>query len=256
MNEADDDDLRLVAFLDGEMNEAEADELNRRLAANPALRERLDRLRSVETPLRDDFAALLDEAPTSRLRASLHNIDASRASPGRRDYLRWAAAAIFAALLFGAGFFAARLTAGAPSDVEAFSESWRQAVAEYMALYTSETFGAAEAKPSDSQFEALGQHVGVELDTARLSLAGLSLRGGALLQFQGAPLVQIGYVDATTPVAFCILRDNEVDAPLTTVGRDGFVAASWAKGGRGFMVIGKLPQDRILALARTLLDRI
>jgi len=256
MNEADDDDLRLVAFLDGEISEAEGIELNRRLAADPSLRRRLEELRSVDAPLRDAFAVMLEDTPMPRLRASLEGVVAPRAAPAKHYALRWAAAATFAVLLFGAGFVVARFTAAAPSAEVASSESWRQTVAEYMSLYTSESFGAAEATTSNREFETLGQRVGVTLDRERLSLAGLSLRGAELLQFHGAPLLQIGYVDEATPVAFCVLRDNEVDASLTTASREGFVAASWAKDGRSFMVIGKLPQDRIVALARTLQDRI
>jgi anti-sigma factor RsiW len=256
MNEPDHDDLRLVAFLDGEISEAEAAELERRLAADPSLRRRLDELRSVESPLRDAFAALLQHAPKPRLRASLDRVAAPPIARDKNYPRRWAAAAVFALLLFGAGFGAARYTARAPSTDVASSETWRQAIAEYMDLYTSETFGAAEATISDREFATLGQRVGVALDKQSLSLAGLSLRGAELLQFHGAPLLQIGYVDDATPVAFCILRGNEIDAPLTPVSLEGFAAASWAKDGRSFMVIGKLPQDRIVALAQTLRDRI
>lgn len=256
MREADDDDLRLVAFLDDEMGEAERAELDRRLAADPTLQARLDRLRDGEAPLRDALAALLEDAPTERLAARLQSANVSSAVSSGRYGLRWAAAAALAALLFGAGFGAARVTSTPNPVVAEAPETWRQTVAEYMTLYTPETFGAAEAATSDRDFEALGQRVGVAFDGERLSLAGLSLRRGELLQFHGAPLVQIGYLDGTTPVAFCVLRDGEADAPVTTASSEGFATASWAKGGRGFMIIGKVSEDRVTALARTLQDRI
>lgn len=256
MNEADSDDVRLVAFLDGEISEAEAAEFTRRLAAEPALRQRFDQIRKADAPLRDAFAAMLNDAPMTRLRASLPSAGAPRVAMSDRFALRWAAAALFAVVLFGAGFAAARFTAPAPPDEVAASESWRQAVAEYMTLYTAETFGSAQVTTSNHDFETLGQRVGVSLDRESLNLVGLSLRGSELLQFQGAPLLQIGYVEAQKPVAFCILRDNEADAPLTLFSRAGFVAASWAKGGVGFMLIGQLPPDRTEAYARTLQGRI
>ena len=257
MNEADDEDFRLIAFLDGETSEAERAELDRRLAADPALRARLDRLRGGEEPLRDAFAVLLEDAPIERLGARLPSVSASRAARPERHALRRAAAAMVAALLFGAGFGAARLTLAPPNPGEAASsETWRQTVAEYMTLYTSETFGGAEAAPSDGDFAALGQRVGAALDTRRLSLAGLSLRRAELLRFRGAPLLQVGYLDGATPIAFCVLRDGEADAPVTTADSEGFATASWAKGGAGFMLIGKLPGNRIAALARTLESRI
>jgi len=51
------------------------------------------------------------------------------------------------------------------------------------------------------------------------------------------------------------VRDGEADAPLSTGTRDGFAVASWAQGGRGFMLIGKIPIERLTALARSLKEK-
>ena len=50
----------------------------------------------------------------------------------------------------------------------------------------------------------LSQRLGAPLDAARLQLDGLSLRRAELLQYDGAPLGQIGYLDGDAPVAFCV----------------------------------------------------
>ena len=65
----------------------------------------------------------------------------------------------------------------------------------------------------------------------------------------------IGYLDGATPVALCILRDGEADAPLASSSRDGFAVASWAQGGRGYMLIGKIPVERLTTLARSLKEK-
>jgi len=242
MNEPDEDDLRLVAFLDGEMDESEAAQMQRRLANDPALREKLDRLQQCEPQLRAAFDSLLADAPLARLRARLD------APPAARARLWRAAAAIAAAaLIFAGGFAAARWLA--PDD------NWRQAVAEYMELYTPETFGAESPAPR-RELVALGERLGLTLDYDHLSVEGLAPRRVETLQYEGKPLGQVGYLDAAIPIVFCIMQDGEKDAPLTLGSHEEFATAFWAKGGRGFMVIGKLPPDRIAALARALQERI
>jgi anti-sigma factor RsiW len=125
-----------------------------------------------------------------------------------------------------------------------------------MTLYTPETFGGAATATLRHDLEAMSERLGVPLDPEKLSVAGLSPRRAEALQYEGAPLGQIGYLEGKIPVAFCVFRDGESDAPLTIASRSGFATASWAKGGRGFMLIGDLPADRIEALARVLQERI
>ena len=70
MNE-DDEDARLVAFIDGELDERARAFLEERLAIDSVLRERLSRLQEGDRPFTAAFEALLDEAPVQRLEASL-----------------------------------------------------------------------------------------------------------------------------------------------------------------------------------------
>jgi anti-sigma factor RsiW len=93
------------------------------------------------------------------------------------------------------------------------------------------------------------------LDPDRLSIGDLAPRRAQLLQYEGVPLAQIGYVDGAVPLAFCVIRDGEKDAPISLASKEGFRTASWAKGGRGYMLIGDAPPDRIGALARALRER-
>jgi len=245
MNEPDEDDLRLVALLDNELDEAEAARLHARLAENPELKERLDRLAQVGPPLSAAFDALLADAPAARLAARLQ--EPPLAPAGRPRLWRTAAAIIAAALVFAGGFLAAHW---AQPD-----ENWRQAVAEYMGLYTSETFGAAAPPSLRDDLAAIGERLGLALDPDRLSVGGLAPRRAQMLQFEGAPLAQIGYVDGAVPLAFCVIRDGEKDAPISLESKEGFATASWAKGGRGFMLIGDVPPHRLETLARTLQER-
>jgi anti-sigma factor RsiW len=253
---SDDDDRKLTAYLDGELDEAERAALDARLEGDPTLRARLDALRAAADRTRLAFATLLETAPIADLRTRLDTALAAqppRASPfwSRRVAAIAAAVAIVA---FAAGIGAGRWSAGSGGDL-AERDDWRQAVVEYMALYTPESFGEAASPRLGEEIASLSRRLDAPLDVDRLKVDDLSPRRAELLQYDGAPLGQIGYLDGATPVAFCITRDGEPDAPLATSSRDGFAVASWAHGGRGYMLIGNIPIERLTALARSLKEK-
>jgi anti-sigma factor RsiW len=230
----DGDDRKLTAYLDGELDEAERAALDARLEADPTLRARLDALRAAADRTRLAFAALLEKAPVADMRTRLD-----------------AAVAIVA---FATGLGAGRWSAG-PGGGLAERDDWRHAVVEYMALYTPESFGEAVSPRLGDELASLSRRLDAPLDVDRLRVDDLSPRRAELLQYDGAPLGQIGYLDGATPVAFCILRDGEPDASLATSSRGGFAVASWAHWGRGFMLIGKIPVERLTTLARSLKEK-
>jgi anti-sigma factor RsiW len=252
---SENDDRKLTAYLDGEFDAAERAALEARLGADPALRARLEALRAAADRTRAAFAALLETAPVAdmrmRLNAALAGSPARAAPPWRRSVAAIAAAAIVA---FVAGLGAGRWSAGSGGGL-AERDDWRQAVVEYMALYTPESFGEAVSPQLGDELASLSRRLEAPLDVDRLKVGDLSPRRAELLQYDGAPLGQIGYLDGATPVAFCILGDGEADAPLASSSRDGFAVASWAQGGRGYMLIGKIPVERLTALARSLKEK-
>ena len=251
-----DDDGKLSAYLDGELEEAERMAVEARLKGDPSLRARLDALRAGADRTRVAFAALLETAPLADMRTRLDAALAASpprvAPPARRRVAAIAAAA--AILAFAAGLGAGRWSVGAGGEL-AERDDWRRAVVESMALYTPESFGEAPSPLLGEELASLSRRLGAPLDVDRLKVDNLSPRRAELLQYDGAPLGQIGYLDGATPVAFCILRDGEPDEALASSSRDGFAFASWAQGGRGFMLIGKIPVERLMALARSLKEK-
>jgi anti-sigma factor RsiW len=259
---ADDDDAQLVALIDGRLDEATIRAVETRLAADARLRERLALLQAGGRPFAPAFQALLDDAPVARLKASLAALDLDagqdrplRASSAFRASGFGVAAAI---VLFCAGIMAGRSiplpsNPSSPSvSADAQHEDWRQAVAEYMSLYTPETFTARTASQED-ELAALGAKIDLAVTPERIALANLQFKGAQIFNYEGAPLGQLGYIDpATGPVLFCIIRDSEADAPMKAETRQGFAVSSWARGGRGFMLIGRLPTNQMAELANSL----
>jgi anti-sigma factor RsiW len=124
-----------------------------------------------------------------------------------------------------------------------------------MTLYTADTF-ATEPSSQEQQLVALGSKIDLALTPQRIALSNLQFKGAQIFAFRGAPLGQLGYVDPSTgPVLFCIIRNSEPDAAMEAQRRGGFAVASWSRGGRGYMLIGRLPTDQTAELAHSLEKR-
>src|SRR5579871_6077130 len=131
------DETELIALVDGELDGDKAAALNRRIAADESLRSRYEALRAERAAIRAAFESLLAQAPVARLKAFIPpEAPASAPRPARRFSLRDLAAglAVGFALTAAAMTFLGRQTAG--------RDDWREAVVDYMALYTNETFAA------------------------------------------------------------------------------------------------------------------
>jgi anti-sigma factor RsiW len=163
-----------------------------------------------------------------------------------------------------AGFVVGLLAAGAAAWV-AFGgaspeegEDWRSAVAEYMQLYTNETFALPNP---DRDFQAkklsvVAERVGANLTPEGVALPGLRFESAYLLSYDGEPLGEIVYVDAHgSPVLFCVIANAGACTPNHAEKREDLALSSWSHGGRGYLVIGRLPEDQVAELAQTLKAR-
>ena len=189
------EDTELVALIDDELDEEAKSSLQARLAGDEGLRKRYDELRDAGILIAAALDALSEEAPLPRLRAALHSVGVAR--PGR-----WPFSGVGLRDL-AAGFVVGLLAAGAAGWV-AFSgapreegEDWRSAVAEYMQLYTNDTFALPNP---DRDFQAkklsvVADRVGANLNRESLALPGLRFESAYLLSYEGAPLGEIVYVD-------------------------------------------------------------
>jgi len=238
----EDDDVLLTGLIDGELDQQSGKALKARLEAEPWLRARLKAIEAGGLPFAPAFAALLDEAPIERMKAAAAAIAQPSSRWGNSARALAASVAIVTFLAgIGIGWVAPHL------------EDWRDAVAEYAALYTPETFAHA---PTGEAIQApalrlVGSKLGIDLPPEVTKIDGLSFKTAILLAYEGKPLGQLAYADAQgSPVLFCIIADSRHDAAPMNESRNNFALTTWAHGGRGFMVIAQLPAQKVAEIAR------
>jgi anti-sigma factor RsiW len=265
------EDEELVALADNELDEKDRKSLLARLAQDEALWARFNALRKSRAEIVADCDSLLAEAPVTRLRAALPPLEEDPLSRLRaalpRERHRGEASPHFARVPFraiavaialcmvaaGGGAWLALTLAGR------VKEDWRSAVADYTNLYTNETFSPLRPDASLEALElgAVGQRVGAKLTPESVALPALRFTVAFMLSFKGSPLGAIAYVDAEgSPVMFCIIANHEPDAPLSSERRGDLALASWSRAGRSYLVIGRIPEERAVELAKSLEKRV
>jgi anti-sigma factor RsiW len=247
-----DEDAELVALIDNELDEGRRTALLARLAADEGLRRRYEKFRQTGAPLAGSLDELLRQAPLARLRAALpvrSPVRQARIAP--RNLAAGIAIGILAA---GAAAWIA-LSLGVLRE----RQDWRTAVVEYTNLYTNETFSPLNPDASLQAIElsALGARMGVNLTPESVALPDLRFTVAFMLSYHGAPLGVVTYVDPSgAPVLLCIIANEAPDAPMRSERRDNLSLAWWSRGGRSRLVIGRIPEERAVALAQTLEKRI
>ncbi|MCC0029363.1 MAG: anti-sigma factor [Brucellaceae bacterium] len=253
-----------MALLDGELGAAERSKTIGALLADPAAAVRLRELDRAGQSWTEAFDALARAAPRDRLESRL------RALPDRSGVsARWhgrpfraARMAAAAALLLVAGALADRALlydrAAPPGDVEQAGDAdWREAVANYFALYTAETLSGPAVNLDTVAFGRLSAALGLDLTREQVALPDISLERTVLYSYDGMPLAQIAYLDpAAGPLAFCIVSGIEGEQPLMAERRAGMNIVFWSKGGLGYLVIGHGSSDRLAQFASLLSGRI
>lgn len=250
-------DEELTAYLDGELDQAARAPLDARIEADARVRARLEELRAARPPA-EAFDLILGMAPIDRLERMLEAADKPRPPVrGSVGGLRALAAAVVLLILGGAiGFALSRSLA--PAEI-AEAPGWRAVVADYVSLYTPETFAFAPADPGAyaPRLKIVGDGLGLDLAPETVVLPGLDLKGAVLFQYDGKPLGQVSYLSTRYgPVAFCIIKNGREDAPLAFEERRGLNVAFWNDGGRGYLIIGAMPREDLVPLAETLASRV
>lgn len=222
-------DEELVAFLDDEIDPARRALVEAELAGDADLRRRLDALTIDRAVIRDAFGSLQNHAPV------LPDLPVQASKPGlRRRMMPFMAASFVGGLGIGAvlAFSLGESRAG-----------WKDYVASYQALYVSSTLSEVEQPRALKLAElaavtnAIGKPIDLDVFTEE---SGLDYRRAQILGFEGKPLAQFAFLSRSgAPLALCIINMGDAaDQPVTAEVREGLSAASWAKGGYAFLLIG------------------
>jgi anti-sigma factor RsiW len=239
-------DADLVAFVDGRLS-AERRQAITDLARKDSLLAQRIAVLTEGTPVLDEaFQPMLAGAPAAletRIRTLAGRGLAADHSPSRRWIIGGAAlAASFAIGVFSAGLFADKTQ----------QVDWREAVAQYHALYGKPT--TARLNPSvderEQELALVSQALGLPLANVWKAAEGYAYKRAQVLEFEGGPLIQIVFESpGKVPLAFCLKRSRSGAQSVVTENRLGMALASWTRNGVDELVVARLPADEIKALA-------
>lgn len=235
-------DEDLTAYLDGEADETLRGELEKALAQDAKLQERIEALGADTGSIRKAFDALLVEAPTPPPILDDWTPSQSRRNPAVAGAV---AATAVACLLLGV---AVGWVYKASQDT-----TWQAFAAAYHALYVTRTLSEID-QPRDAAraelarvSEALGKQVKFEKIG---EIEQLDYKRAQVLGFRGRPLVQLAFLSKLgAPVALCIIRSNGRRGMAVRMTRmHEMSAAQWIKDGYEYLLIGG-DDDAMLKMA-------
>ncbi|MDQ0559642.1 anti-sigma factor RsiW [Rhizobium mesoamericanum] len=252
-------DEELTAYIDGELSDTEVSRIEAILGSNEHAAARLEFLSLSGLPFQEAFEPLLGAAPKAALDAMVGTMPAEikpvSARSGRRGFLGALAACLVAGIVTDRAFIGIRNRVHAPDE----SSEWRAVVAEYIALYTADTVAGPSPSSEDQlvQLARLNDKLGLSLSPEALSLPGVEFKRAQLLQYDERPLAQIAYLDPEAgPLALCIVRSDVGTKEPDVEGRRGMNVVYWSNATHAFMLIGRIPIDRMQELAEDVRRRV
>jgi len=245
-------DEELIAYLDGELPLERRQAIGAEIVRNGHLRRRLSAFDCDIGALKIAFDALANSAPAAEIGTRLDR-GLGQGQFQRRAFLRWSAIAAFFLAGAGAGYIGGRYSGG-----EIYPD-WHKAVADYQALYITETLSAIPEDMESRRREVTeaAARIGLPLQLETVQLPEFHLKRVQLLKFEGKPLVQFAYLGPQgIPVALCAIWIGRADSTLQVETFHGLPGAVWNKGGYGFIFIGAVPIEALRHAAALLEQRI
>ncbi|MBY2986867.1 anti-sigma factor family protein [Rhizobium leguminosarum] len=256
-------DEDLTAFIDGELTAEEAARIEAMVKEDESTAERLEVLARASLPFKQAFAPLLSEAPREKLETMLAAIPtqpsarpaSTPAFASRRRFL----GALAASLVAGIAIDRAVIGIGRGLSAKDENSEWRAVVADYISLYIPETLAGPAPSREDqaAQLAGLDEKLGLSLSPEAVSLPGIDFKRAQLLQYDGKALAQIAYLDPETgPMALCIVKSDKGPKAPDLESRKGMNVVYWSNATHAFMLIGRIPVDRVQELAENARSRL
>lgn len=268
-------EIRLSAYLDGQLPQTEVEEIDAILAEDDDARVVFEKLklgsefgarafdRMLQDPIPLDLVRTIkdvgksDEVPP---KSGFATIPVAAAAP-RRPSAFWPKALAASLVIFIAGGAAGYLVsehrnaAEAPLQIAA-ARTWLDDIADYHRIYSRQTRHLVEVPANEQQHivEWLSASTGVTFTLPDLSDKNLTFEGARLLVAGGKPTAQLLYRDAENEIfAICFLQSDPVEGrtDLTESMRNDIGLVSWQKGNASFVVVGPSADPDLERIAET-----
>lgn len=270
-------EVRLSAYLDGQLSHAEANEIDGILAHDEKARTLFNRLKLGSDLGRKAFEDMLHEPVPLNLVRNIKLVsidggqDAARPPPSQpvkdiTSYGTWARLGAAGLVLLLAGGSAGYLLgvrhepAATPVQV-AQTRSWLDDIADYHRIYARQAQHLAEVPATEGRHitEWLVAAVGVDFTIPDLTANRLSFQGARLLVAGGKPTAQLLYKDNDGEAfAVCFQRsDPPVDkTEFDDSIRNDLGLISWQAGAASFVVVGPSSDPALEAIAQAVAQAI
>ncbi|WEZ82915.1 anti-sigma factor [Rhizobium sp. 32-5/1] len=268
-------EIRLSAYLDGEVTDAEHRELEELVARDEEARRLFEQLQAGNAFGNKAFEDFLhDPVPLSLVRrikqGTPTNPKAERvttADPIRHRTRLWPrtlAASVVLLLVGGStGYILGMVNSQSEQNQQvAAARSWLDDIAEYHRVYSRQETHLVEVPASQGDaaiINWLASSVGVNFNRPDLAAQGLTFEGGRLLVAAGKPVAQLMYRNAEGDVfAICFLKSESKgeQGKLAESMRDDLAMVSWQKSGASYVVIGPSADAKLRDLAETVATEI
>lgn len=239
-------DEAIVAWIDGEMCRADAQQFEEQLKRDERLSGRTAELMKSSEDYAGAFASLLDNAPLAEMEARLAALPDPQASTPPGVSRRALIAASVSFLLVGSGLGYLLRPSSGPDDENAHI---RDLEAQYMSLYSVETLLDMDSAAPVLQrgLERAAQDIGIKLQMAQLTLQGAELKMVRMLRYETTSIAQVAWINADYgPMALCISPvDEKTTASLRQEQRHTMNLAWWQDAGYQFVLIGRNPSSHL-----------
>jgi anti-sigma factor RsiW len=265
-------DEELVAYLDGELGDAEREHIEAWLDSDPAARERLAALVQAGELARSAYADILDEPVPERLIAAARGATAPGKPPAQDAEIlvlrprrggaplpsrRWgiglaAAAALFGIVIgsggtyLGIGRFVPARTGAGQQLAAAANDIFLDNAAGYYKLTVNAgdnmLIDVPASNDNSAALQKISQSLPQQVRLPDLKPWGLSFRGARLIVADGRPAAELVYVTdnkAIGPLTLVIGATKVPDIAPTIDHREGVNLLYWRHHGRAYALVGR-----------------
>ena len=230
------DDNTLVAYVDGELDAATAQEVERMLENDPVARNKVLKLSQSAILLRAAYNTPVHEAVPERL---LDVLEPPRRALWRR-LVPFGTAIVGLVVGLGGGFIVKTLDAARNVEVAGVDELIEDIAAHHAIFARDEEYLVEVPAERVVHLEDwAGTHLNRRLRVPDLSEQGFDFRGGRLLVAGDRPVSELVYTAPDRiPLAVCITLGEGVDRTINVVRSHGFTLLSWQRSGYRYVIVG------------------